>query len=150
VFSNGSRGGRSDRERLEVFTYLAGGPRGAGALAEALGVAENRLARLLYALVASGLLDLRKSEFSNTPEAARYLVKGRPDYLGGAHELLAQLWQADLQTARSIRSRAPVALHDYAGASNEEMATMLRGMHSSAVATGRELARCIDFSACRG
>jgi len=76
-------------------------------------------------------------------------VKGQPEYLGGVHELLAQLWQADLRTARSILSGALAALHDYAGASDEEMATMLRGMHGSAVAAGGELARHVDFSACR-
>jgi len=135
--------------QLEVFTHLAAGPRDATALAAALGVAEDRLQRLLYALVASELLELRAGTFVNTPEAARYLVKGGPDYLGGTHELLAQLWQADLQTARSIRSGAPAALHDYGDASDAEMAAMLRGMHGSTLAAGRDLARRADFSACR-
>src|SRR5262245_47807298 len=60
--------------QLEVFTHLAGRPRDAAALATAMGVAEDRLQRLLYALVASELLELRAGAFANTPEAARYLV----------------------------------------------------------------------------
>jgi hypothetical protein len=135
--------------QLEIFTHLADGPRGAEELANELGVAEDRLARLLYALVASGLLEQRGSGFGNTQEAALFLVRGRPDYLGGAHELLAQLWRADLLTAQSIRSGAPAALHDFNAASDEEMTAMLRGMHAYAVAAGRDLARRFDFSGCR-
>ena len=40
--------------QLEVFTSLAEGPHSAAHLARALGVAEDRISRLLYALVVSG------------------------------------------------------------------------------------------------
>jgi len=135
--------------QMEVFTLLADGPRSARKLAETLGVAEERLSRLLHALVVSGLLEKRVDGFANTEEAAEFLVKGRSGYLGGIHELLSQLWHADLLTAQSIRSGKPAALRDFTAASGEEMAAMLRGMHPSAVATGRDLARRFDFSACR-
>src|SRR5271167_521951 len=134
--------------QLEVFTHLADGPREAGELAAALGVAEERLSRLLYALTICGLLERHGGGFANGPEAATFLVKGLPRYIGGAHELLSQLWQADLRTAQSIRSGRPAALHDFAGASDEEMAAMLRGMHDYAVASGRDLLRRFDFSGC--
>jgi len=55
----------------------------------------------------------------------------------------------DLLTSQSIRSGKPAALHDFAAASDEEMGAMLRGMHTSAVAAGRDLARRFDFSTCR-
>lgn len=134
---------------LDLFTHLADGPRGAPELAMRLGVAEDRLARLLHALVVAGLLEQRGAGFANTPEAAAFLVQGLPAYLGGMHELLSQLWHADLRTARSIRSGRPAALHDYAAASDAEMAAMLRGMHASAASAGRELADRFDFSGCR-
>src|SRR5690242_8861272 len=51
--------------QLEVFTHLAAGPRDAAALAAALGVAGDRLQRLLYALVAAELLELRAGTFVN-------------------------------------------------------------------------------------
>jgi len=135
--------------QLEVFTHLADGPRSAADLAATLGVAEERLSRLLYALTVSGLLESHADGFANSLEAATYLVKDRPGYLGGTHELLSQLWHADLQTARSIRSGRPAAPHDFATVPDEEMATMLRGMHPSAVAAGRDLALHFDFSNCR-
>jgi len=135
--------------QLEVFTQLADRPRSADELADILGVATDRLSRLLYALVAAGLLQIRPDGFVNTPEAAAFLIKGRAGYLGGVHELLSQLWHADLLTAQSIRSGGPAALHDFNAASDADMASMLRGMHAAAVAAGRDLSRRFDFSGCR-
>lgn len=132
--------------QLEVFTHLADGPREAAELAASLGVAEDRLSRLLYALASCKLLERRSDGFANTPEAAMFLVKGLPRYIGGTHELLNQLWRADLETAQSIRSGEPAALHDYAAASDEEMAALLRGLHNLAVAAGRDLMSRFDFS----
>ncbi len=43
----------------------------------------ERLSRLLYALVVSGLLERRENGFANTREAATFLVKGLPGYVGG-------------------------------------------------------------------
>ena len=135
--------------QLDIFTRLAERPRSAGDLAADLGVAEDRLSRLLYALVVAGLLDRHGSEFGNVPEAAAFLVRGREGFLGDTHDLLAQLWRADLHTAQSIRTGAPLALHDFAASSDEEMKAMLRGMHSFAIASGRDLARRFDFSGYR-
>ncbi len=135
--------------QLEIFTHLAEGPRDAAALAAALNVAQDRLQRLLYALVATGLLEQQEGVFANTSEASTYLVKGRPTYLGGMHELLSQLWHADLRTAQSIRSGRPAALHDFNSASDEEMAAMLRGMHSGTLNAGQDFLNRFDFSTYR-
>jgi SAM-dependent methyltransferase len=136
--------------QLELFTKLAGGQRTAADLAAALGVAEEPLSRLLYALIVCGLLERREDGFANSPEASTFLVKGLPGYVGGMHELLDQLWRADLETARSLRSGRPAALHDFTTASDEHMAAMLRrGMHPGTIATGRELLQRFDFSRLR-
>jgi len=135
--------------QLEVFTQLADGPRSAAELAAALGVPPERLSRLLYALVTSGLLEQCQDGFANTPEAAAFLVKGRSGYLGSVHELLSQIWHADLLTAQSIRTGKPASLHDFSAASDAEMAAMLRGMHDAAAAAGRDFSRRFDFSGCR-
>lgn len=135
--------------QLEVFTHLADGPREAAALAAAMGVLPDRLSRLLYALVVSGLLERTDAGFANTAEAAAFLVKGKPGYLGGVHELLDQLWHADLLTARSIRSGQPAASHDFLAAPDDEMASMLRGMHNGAYGAGRVFPTVFDFSGCR-
>src|SRR5271156_6205687 len=135
--------------QLEVFTSLGDGVRDAADLASALGVAEEPLSRLLYGLVVCGLLERREAGFANSLEAANFLVKGLPGYLGGMHELLDQLWRANLETAQSLRKGQPAALHDFTKASDEHMAAMLRGMHASAIAAGQELLQRFDFSRCR-
>jgi O-methyltransferase/methyltransferase family protein len=134
---------------LEIFTHLAEGPLTAAELADKLGVAEDRLARLLYALAATGLLEVQHGRFTNAPEADAFLVKGRPGYLGGNHEMLNIIWHADLRTAESIRSGRPAALHDFAKVSDEEMAAMMRGGQSNSAADGRYLAHRFDFAQCR-
>jgi SAM-dependent methyltransferase len=135
--------------QLEIFTHLAERPRSAADLAITLDVEADRLSRLLHALVVSGLLEKRQDGFANKNEAAAFLVKGRVGYLGGVHELLSQIWHADLLTAQSIRTGAPAALHDFNATSDQEMAAMLRGMHGGAAAAGRDFARRFDFSGCR-
>jgi hypothetical protein len=135
--------------QLDIFTQLAGGPLAAADIAARLAVAEDRVSRLLYALVVSGLLERRDGGFANTPEADAFLVKGRPGYLGATHELWSQLWHADLGTAQSIRSGRPAALHDFVTSSDAEMAAMLRGMHAGAVAAAGDLMQRFDFSGYR-
>ena len=135
--------------QLDIFSHLASGARGPGDIALSLGVAPEPVSRLLHALVLCGLLEHNGSGFANTPEAATFLVRGLPGYIGGMHELLSQLWHADLQTAQSIRTGQPQALHDFAASPEDEMAAMLRGMHPNALASGRDLARLFDFSQCR-
>jgi hypothetical protein len=100
-------------------------------------------------LVVSGLLERQGDGFANAPEAAAFLVKGRAGYMGGVHELWSQLWHADLLTARSIREGQPAALHDFTAASDQEVTTMLRGMHAASSAAGRDLVRRFDLSGCR-
>lgn len=133
--------------QLEIFTHVAERPLTSAELAARLGVAEDRLVRLLYALAVTGFLEVRDGRFANTPEAAAFLVKGRPDYMGGfMKEMQSKIWDADLRTAESICSGRPAALHAFNAVSDEEMAVMVRGMQSSSVAFGRALARRFDFS----
>jgi hypothetical protein len=133
--------------QLGVFKHLSEGPRTAAELADRLGVAEERLTRLLYALVVTGLLEVQGGRLVNAPEAAAFLVKGTPDYVGGfLEEMQSVVWHADLRTAESIRAGRPAALHDFTDVSDEEMVLMIRGMHPDTAAVGRALARCFDFS----
>ncbi len=126
--------------QLDVFTPLKDGPMTAMALAGAIGVRPEKLQPLLYALVRAELLTVDGGRFANTAEADHYLVRGRPAYMGGAHELYSDLWSAALKAARSIRAGAPQAKHDFAAMLDEELEAFFRGLHAGALATGRQLA----------
>jgi hypothetical protein len=126
--------------QLDVFTPLKDGPLPCPSVAHAIGVNPEKLRPLLYALVQAGLLTVEDGRFANTPEADRYLVRGRPAYLRGTHELYTDMWSAALGVGRSIRADAPQARHDWSAMPDEELAAIFRGLHGGALATGRLLA----------
>jgi predicted O-methyltransferase YrrM len=136
--------------QLDVFTPLKDGPLTSTEIAGAIGVKSAKLAPLLYALVAADLLTVQGDRFSNTPEADAYLVKGRPTYMAGSRQLFyADIWQALLQTAASIRAGAPQHKHSFYSMSEGEMVSFFRGQHFNAVAAGEQLARAYDLSRLR-
>ena len=135
--------------RLDLFTPLKDGPMSLEQLADQLGVEADKLKPLLYALAASGLLKIDNGLFANSSEANRFLVRGLASYRGGKHEVLLNNWQAGLRTAESIRTGAPQAKLDFAGASAAELETFYRSNHAQALRRGRELAATFDLSSHR-
>jgi hypothetical protein len=135
--------------QLDLFTPLKDGPMTAEQLAAALGVKAEKLSPLLYALVAAELLTVEDERFANTPETAHFLVQGQPTYIGSRHENYSGNWEALLHTADTIRTGKPQAKHDFAVTSPDDQLSFFRGLHSFAVATGRDLASRYDFSAYR-
>lgn len=135
--------------QLDVFTPLAAGPRAAADLATALGVRADKLAPLLYALVTAGLLSHADGLFANTAEAAEFLVRGAPRYLGGSAAAYADLWSATLHTAESIRTGIPQVRHDFARMSHAELSAFIRGIDAGAAATARRLCKDYDLAGYR-
>src|SRR2546425_5276079 len=134
---------------LDVFTPLADGRKSAEELAALLGADPAKLRVLLYALVAAQLLTVGDGLFANTNEADHFLVKQRPSYIGSRSELWAEIWTAELKSAESIRTGRAQAKKDFATMSTDERERIFRGLHSGALAAGRELVRAYDFSAYR-
>jgi hypothetical protein len=91
---------------LELFTALRDGPRTGAELERVLGLHPRATRDFLDALVALRMLDRdgagAGARYRNTPEAARFLVKGEPTYVGGILEManarLYPFW-ADLTPA---------------------------------------------------
>lgn len=63
---------------IDLFTTIARGANSLIELAQATGIAENRLRTLLTALKSLGLISEREGRFINAPATARYLVAGAP------------------------------------------------------------------------
>jgi SAM-dependent methyltransferase len=131
--------------QLELFTALGDKALTGEDLARAMGVHPRRLLPILNVLLLIGLLHRHGDHFVNGEEAAHYLIKGKPSYIGGIHELYADLYRATLSTAQSIRDDRPAAEHDFATMSDEELAAFFRGLHGLSVVQGRELAKQHDF-----
>lgn len=91
------------------------------------------------------MLTVAAERFSNTPESDAYLVKGRPTYMGSAHEFYTDMWSVALGVAKSIRAGAAHARHDFGAMSDDELGAFFRGLHAGAMATGRQLATNYNF-----
>jgi ubiquinone/menaquinone biosynthesis C-methylase UbiE len=135
--------------QLDVFTPLQDGPMSVEHLAEALAVQPHKLRPLLYALVAAGLLTVEDERFANTSEAAHFLVRGQPTYLGDTYEGRLMRWRATLHTAETIRTGVPQAKIDYAAMPPDQLAAFYRGIHAEAVAAARTLMTRHDCSSAR-
>lgn len=134
--------------QLDVFSPLEDGPLDSAQIAAAIQVESAKLGPLLYALVAAGLLQVEDGLFSNTSEAAHFLVRGRPDFLGDCHYLWADIWHAVLQTGQTIRSGQAQALHDFNAMPAGELEAFLGGLHPKALAAGKQFADNCDLSSC--
>ena len=132
--------------QLDLFSCLRDGPAEAPAIARQLTVEESRLHPQLYALVVIGLLDESEGRFANSAEAARYLVRGSPDFMGDRHRLWSDVWQSVLRTADSIRTGGPQARHDFATMPDTELDAFFSGLHPNALAAGREFGRTHDLT----
>ena len=72
---------------LGLFTELAKGPLSRDALASRLRLHPRSARDFLDALVALGMLRREGADYSNTPEAATFLDKSKPSYIGGILEM---------------------------------------------------------------
>jgi hypothetical protein len=131
--------------QLDLFTPLKDGPMTATELAASVNVTPGRLEVLLYSLVRADLLTVQGGRFANTDEANGFLVRGRPGYLGGSHELYSDLWTNLLKIAGSVQADAPLGKHDFAAMSDAELGAFLRGLHAGALATGAQISRRPGF-----
>lgn len=84
---------------LGVFDRLAGGPRGAAAVAREIGADERGTRILLDALTALGLVEGGAAGYRLTPLAETFLVRGEPAYLGD----LTRVFSADHIQERFMR-----------------------------------------------
>jgi len=73
---------------LGIFDALASGPLNATALGLRLGIHERSASDFFDALVAQGLLQRDNAGlYTNSPEAARFLDRAKPSYIGGIIEM---------------------------------------------------------------
>ena len=132
--------------QLDVFTPLTDGPMNGETLARSLGVQAAKLSPLLYALVSAGLLTVEDGAFANTEEADKFMVRGRPEYMGGLSGLYNMFWHAALGTAESIRTGEPQSKHEWKSLPEEALIKFFRAQYPGSLRAGRQLAAKVDFA----
>jgi len=87
---------------LDFFTLIGDEPKPSEEIAKIAGTNSRATDRLLDALCASGYLRKKAGLFSNTPLTSRFLVRGKPDYLGGLmHQV--HLWDTWTTLTEAVR-----------------------------------------------
>ncbi|MGW2490588.1 methyltransferase [Streptomyces sp. NPDC001606] len=136
--------------RLDLFTVLDKGPADAEELRARLGLHGRGLADFLDLLTALGLL--RRDEgrrYRNAEGAARFLVSGRPGFIGGflrGSDL--NLYPVYGHLAEALRTGEPQAHTDYTGMLDDPEATghFVRMMDGLTQGLGARLTEAYDFS----
>lgn len=131
---------------LGLFTIIGGGQKSSEEIARKAGTDGRATDRLLDALAASGYINKKEGEFSNTPLSSRYLVKGKPEYMGGLmHQ--ADLWHTwstltdAVRSGSSVISRSPVNLSDH-----RWLESFIAAMHMRARHQAPEIVELIDLT----
>lgn len=137
---------------LELFRHLAAGTGSAGALAEATGVAENRMQTLLATLLSVGLVIRNGDAYANSPAAGRYLVPGEPAYFGDYYR-----FQIDRQIYPNMMSLDAGLAGDEANLAHRSMSGWLsdsqsatdfsRAQHAGSLGPALMMAKMVDLSA---
>lgn len=128
---------------LGIYDLLEEGPLTVEGLAHRLGASERGLDLLLRALVAMGLLERTEEGFVNGPDAARFLVRTSPHYVGGLlihHWHLARAWTGLDRAVLTGRPQREVASWDEA-----QREAFLMGMLALSMQVAPRLARQLDL-----
>jgi SAM-dependent methyltransferase len=97
--------------RHGLFTALEGHPNTADGLARQAGISFRGAQALLDGLTGLGLLTLSGGQYSNTPEASAFLVKGQPGYLGAIAEVFLEDFATWQNLPEAARTGLPTAAH---------------------------------------
>jgi len=114
---------------LDVFTHIAGGKKTVNQISKATKSSRRAMEMLLNALAGLGLLAKDKGGlFSLRPESGKFLVRGKPRYLGdmSLHSLeLNKIW---LHLAECVRSGKPYAAVDEKEGAEDYFPILVRGL----------------------
>ncbi len=134
---------------LGIFTELDGHSKTAEEIAKAVQTNARATDRLLDALCAMGYLTKKNGKFSNTPLTARFLVKGKADYLAGLMHS-SHLWKTWSTLTDAVRAGTSVATH---GPGNDGgvswVEAFIAAMHMRAYKTAPAVVKLIDLTGVR-
>jgi ubiquinone/menaquinone biosynthesis C-methylase UbiE len=92
-----------------IFNALEGDGGAAASVAAKCGVSVRGAQAVLDGLTGLGLLTLASGRYSNTPDAAAFLVKGKPGYFGGMAEVMTGSLKEWATLPEAVRTGNPTA-----------------------------------------
>jgi precorrin-6B methylase 2 len=130
---------------LGLFTVLGDGSKPSSEVAKVLGANERATDRLMNALCAMGLLAKKNGRFSNRPLAARFLVKGKRDYMAGLGHSV-NLWQSWSTLTEAVRRGTSVVATRASERGDESLTSFIAAMHARACRMADGIVALLDLS----
>jgi 3-hydroxy-5-methyl-1-naphthoate 3-O-methyltransferase len=122
-------------------------------LASSLGIDARPAEMLLTGCAAIGLLEKTDGRYRNAPETDAYLVRGRPEYVGGYVEMVdTQLFPAWARLVEAVRTNRRTAWDTeqqesmFSDGGEGAGAVFWEAMHVTATQAGRAVGEAIDLS----
>jgi SAM-dependent methyltransferase len=129
---------------LGLFTALNSEARTSEETAAALETEARATDRLMNALVGLGLLEKSDGRFRNTPMAEAYLVKGRPEYMGGLGHT-NHLWDTWSRLTEVVRAGHPIGLGGTNDRGDDWLRPFIAAMHTRARQSAGEVVGALDL-----
>lgn len=129
---------------LDLFTALASEARTSEEVAGAIGADPRATDRLMNALVALDLLEKENGRFRNLPLAEKYLVKGRPDYLGGLGHT-NHLWDTWGRLTSVVRAGHPEGMGNTDQRDDDWLRPFIAAMHMRAAPGAAQVVGMLDL-----
>lgn len=133
---------------LDVFTAVGGGAT-AAETAKKLGTNARATETLLNALVAVGALAKKDGIFRNTPDTARYLVAGSPDYARPALMHTVDMFNSWATLTDCVRRGTAVPSPGVESQDQQWTASFIAAMHSGAKGTAEQVVRRVGVRGVR-
>jgi SAM-dependent methyltransferase len=133
--------------QLDLFTVISQGATRLSGMGSALGLSTLNTERLVVACTALGLLEKEGEEYRNAPDVERFLVKGKPTYVGPW--LIFNGWDFEQwkDLADILRSKTPPKVLGLYESLTEDMARIYHeATYSVGLGAGMLFARDVDLS----
>jgi SAM-dependent methyltransferase len=130
---------------LDIFTVISGGKKTSREISESLSADERATDRLLNALTAMDFLKKKKDRFSNTSASSKYLVKGKPDYMGGLGHTVS-LWKTWSTLTEAVKKGTSVFVRgEVNDRENQWVEAFIAAMHMRGKIQAKEVASLLNF-----
>ena len=130
---------------LKIFSMLGKHLMSSEEVAEKINSDKRAVNRLMNALCGMGLLRKVKEKFYNTESASKYLVEGKPDFMGNLYHT-NHLWNTWSYLTDSVKKGSSFKGDQNKKEKDEWVESFIAAMHYRGVKQAKLLSMMIDFS----
>lgn len=130
---------------LKIFTLLGTHMMTSDEIAQKLNADSRATDRLMNALCAMGLLKKTHGKFYNTELASKYLIEGKPDFMGNLYHT-NNLWDSWSHLTESVIKGTSAVINKNKSEKGNWVESFISAMHYRGVHQGKILAMMIDLS----